>query len=1141
VTLDGAGTFSAAVTLEVASFKPLESSPWEYGKQLGQAVFADPGLQRALAYARGKAARVSVALQIDAVPLQDLLWERLILSSAGEELAFAASASVALSRRIASETPVLTSHHGPLRLLLLLSSPRELDAAAEGAPLRRIDAAIEVGALREAWDPLVQRGLMQVSILARLPADLAADLRARGYRVFDTAATLDALSDRLTSFDTLHVLSHGTFKDGRASLLFENPEGRAAFVSEEDLLARLGERTLRLVFLQACQSAARKAGELNALSGLAPKLAGRAGGVIAMQDFVGVQDARRFAQEFYDTLLTTGLADSAVNAGRRALYRPGSSSWAIPALYLSPQAEQLWQPDAVLVAVQDLADQLRKRPDSAARFPIEVIRQWPGVSSKMETSPPGPRVRIQEAVSSALAPPDGPRSPIVVIAGNYGRAKTVQLYGLYCRSANELSRDDGRLPLFAHISDFQPTDDPPELLVANAVSRTYKRFDIDLPAAAIAPRLSQPFILYLDGDQDADSRQRSAAFDALWELAESNPQGSAVVTLDEQVLGHLPALNVSDPARQIPILLVQLLSPATVAQYLTALGARAQPLLTSIQGANLFDLAGVPWLLAHLMRQSNRGGLSRSGVIARVVNGNLASANLAPGMRRLVHDLLGRTAWALQTQQGVRLDGFRLYEVMDQVRGRLEVPLEQLKSAALATRILAPSDEDGVRFSYPGFQSFWCVRHLLDSENAFTSRLDDITATLGRRSRVRLWEDTLVLLAGMMTAPDRLIRRMLWGSSMSYGEHAFLAARCIHEAKLAGQKISPDVVDQVLDNLIWRSTPMKESSAAVRIRATEALALLQHPASTPHLISLAVERVRPTFNGQPEFELPGLRHASLQVLLTMQEQVDEYVKTRAAGPSGTAQEAGLQDLLLKWRTDDSAALKEMFETTQIEGLPALVVFALGSLGGESNLAFLSEQILREDARPDMRWSIADSLLLFTPLEVTDQAISRMRRVPALHAHAAYMIGKLRVATAGSEEAAFLVSCLQSPDVQTRGVALKALAQLGRGEYRELCECIARDAWNRVVRHKSFAVPRKPADRISLRVHALESLRLIGTEESLIALRQARNWRPEGTAGDRDASELLQLSYEVSEDIYWRLTGGLEGDFYEPTEHEGKLQ
>ena len=38
---------------------------------------------------------------------------------------------------------------------------------------------------------------------------------------------------------------------------------------------------------------------------------------------------------------------------------------------------------------------------------MDVIRQMPDVSSKMETSPPGPRVRMLEAVASALFPVEG--------------------------------------------------------------------------------------------------------------------------------------------------------------------------------------------------------------------------------------------------------------------------------------------------------------------------------------------------------------------------------------------------------------------------------------------------------------------------------------------------------------------------------------------------------------------------------------------------------------------------------------------------------------------------------------------------------------------------------------------------------------
>jgi hypothetical protein len=1140
VTLDGAGTFSALITLKPAVFQALESNPWEYGRQLGQAVFTDTGLQRALAYARGKSECVSLSLQLDAPDLQDLLWERLILVSGGEELPFAAAATVSLSRRIPSETHALPPRQGPFRLLLMLSSPIELEDQPEGSPMKSLDLAAEVGGLRAAWDPLVQRGLMRVSILGRLSDALAADLNQAGYRVLARPATLDALADQLSSSDSLHLISHGVFKKGRATLLLETSEGRAASTTEDDFLAKFAERSLRLIFLQACQSATRQPGAPNVLSGLAPKLAGRAAAVIAMQDFVRVDDARRFAQEFYDTLLSSGYADRAANAGRRTLYRPDSRSWAIPALYLAPKADPLWQPDAALRAVQDLADQFRAKPDLAAPFPIEVIRQWPDISSKMETSPPGPRVRVLDAVSGALFPEKGKRSPIVVIAGNYGRAKTAQLYLVYAHYANQISRADGTLPFFARMSEIEPSDDAPDLILARAIAKTYKRCGIELPVPLLVPRLQQPFLLCLDGDQESEGRQREAAFDALKQIIETFPQASAVVTLDEQVIGQIAALRPANPETDIPIMLVQLLSPATVAQYLTGFGDKFQPLLTSIQAANLFDLAGVPWLLANLIRQSNRGMLSRSGVIARVVDGNLAASTLPGGIRRLVEELLGRIAWELYTRQKIQLDAPRLYEICDQVRGRREVPLDQLKAFALETKILAPSDEDGVRFSYPGFQSYWCAQHLLRNTRDFTGRIDDITATLGRRSRVRLWEDTLVLLAGMMDSADPLIRRIIAGSSMGYGEHAFLAARCIHEAELAKgsrRAVQDDVIGQVLDSLVWRSTPMKESSASVRIRATESLALLKHPSSVPHLVSLAVERVRPTFNGPPTFELSGLRHAALQVLLSMQMEAEAHVRTRAAGKFATPAGQALGTLIDAWRKGDSKALRELYETTSVDGVPAVVVFALGTLGGDENRAYLAGQIVNPKAAEDTVWSIADSLLLFDPDTVTREAVTRMREMPGLHVQAAYMIGRLRVATPGSDEEAFLIESLQSADVMTCGVALKALAQLGHAAYRELCELIAKDAWKQVAKLKILRVPAKPADRMQLRVYALESLRLIGTEASLDALREARNWRPEGGASDREATTLMQLSYAVSEDIYWRITGGLEGDFFEAAERQ----
>jgi hypothetical protein len=1146
VMINGSGSLSAFATIKPTDLAAVETDRWEYGRRLGHALFSDVGLQRAFAYARGSAKRMSVSLEIDpeAAALHDLMWEHLIYVAGTEELAFAASDTLAFSRRIPLEIPTVTPSEGPFRMLLVISSPVELDSLPADAPTRPIDVAEEIDSLRSAWDALVQAGLMQVSILGRLPPALAGELESFGYSVFAGAATLDALADRLTSVDSLHLISHGTFKDGKASLLLENPEGKAEAVSEANFLGKFGERSLRLVFLQACKSATRTPGVANVMSGLAPKVARHAAGVVAMQDFVRVEDARRFAQQFYNGLLSTGLADAAANAGRRVLYRPDSRNWAIPALYLTPKAELLWEPDAVLRAVQDLAEQFGRKSEVKHPFPVDVIRQTPDVSSKMETSPPGPRVRVAEAVSSALFPAEGQgqRSPIVVIAGNYGRAKTAQLYQLYVTYAKQASRRD-IVPFFAQISDFQSTEDSPEVTLASAIAATYKRLGIEVGVDALKRRLKQKFILCLDGDQEADSRRRAIAFDCLHAIMQANPEASAVVTLDEQLIAHTPALNRTDADTEIPVLIVQLLSPTTVAQYLNGLGDDYKGLLGSLQRANLFDLAGVPWLLSHLIRHANRSNLSRSGVIERIITGNFAAANVPAGVRRILNDLLGRTAWTLQTRQALRLDGGRVYEILDQVRGRREVQLEQLKAHALDTKIVAAIDEDGVRFAYPGFQSYWCAQYLVDSGTNLSSHLDDITATLGRRSRVRHWEDTLVLLAGMMEAPERLIERILAGSSMSSGEQAFLAARCIHEARLAHREVGQRVVDQVLDSLVWRSTPLKESSASVRVRATECLALLKEPASVSHLVSLVIGRVRPTSNGEPTFELSGLRHAALHVLLTMQEEADAYINTFAAASSATPTQLAVKELIEMWRRGDCDGLRRLFQTTDIAGLPAVIAFVLGTSGGADNLQFLTEALLVPGTAEDAQWSIIDSLLFFDPRDVTRLTVTKLREKPALHAHAAYIIGKLRVAEPGSEEARFLVSCLKSDMVKTRGVALKSLAQLGVTAYRPHCEWIATDAWDKLAKAKGLSqdilLPKKAEERTMLRTYALESLRLIGDEGSIQALRGARTWRADGSAADRRGSQLMQLSYEVSEDVYWRITGGREGDFYDAPERQAK--
>ena len=1131
-TLDGEGSLTAQAVFPPDVFDGVQADPWEYGCRLGNALFADAALRRAFAYARGLSPRVSLCLQVDAAALQDLHWERLILVDAGQEMVLATDARVSLSRRIPSVTPALPPRGGAFTVLLAIASPTDL---VPDGPLHPVDVAAEIAALRDAWTPLVERGQLRAAVLGRIDATLAASLRDDGYAVAARATTLSAISDHLDTADSLHLIAHGTFKNDRATLLLENEEGGALAVAEEAFLSRIGHDTRRLVSLLACKGAARRRGAPTAMSGLAPKLAGRAAGVVAMQDYVRMEDARRFAQAFYDTLLRSGNADDAANAGRRAIYRPDSGNWAIPAIYLGPKATALWQSDPVIEAVQALARKFRERADAKHPFPVEVIRHRPGVSPRTETSPPGPRVRVRDAVDAVLFPAEDRGHGIVVIAGNHGRAKTAQLRALYVHHAGAVLRGGTRLPFYLHLSTIPGSEGPPDDVLARAIVATARDLDIAIDDEEVRPRLLQSCLLLVDGDQESDTLQRTRALEALRRLTLANSETRVVVTLDEQAVGAATDTLAGGTREDVPVLLVQLLSPATVAQYLTSLGDDRSELLRAIQDANLFDLAGVPWLLAHLLRQPSRGPICRSGVISRVVEGNLAAANLSGISRRLVSDLLGRVAWTLQQRLSTRLDGQRLYELLDQVRGRRELPLEQLKAQALATQLIAPSHEDGVRFSYPGFQSYWCAHYLLRTGSAFPQHLDDITATLGRRSRVHLWEDTLALLAGMTDDADLLIRAILAGGSMSHGEQAFLAARCISEARLARRTVHDITIAQVLHSLVWRSTPMKESRGSVRIRATECLALLKQPESIPHLMSLAVERVRPTARGSAEFELSGLRHAALQVLLTMQDEVEQHLSTQRAGEPGAPKWTALTTLIGHWRAGDDGALRRFYDDTDVDGVRAIVAFALGTLGGAANLAFLAQRILDPEAADDTRWSLTDALLLFDPVTVTAQAIAPMRAEPSLHAHAAYMVGRLRVTTEQTEEWRFLERCLQADDARTRGVALRALAQLGAGQYRVLCEDIAKGAWREVARDRRLVAPVTSDQRLALRRYALQSLRLIGTNESIEALRQARAARRGVAGADKHTSHLDQLSYEVSEDIYWRQTGGFDGDLADPSD------
>ena len=110
------------------------------------------------------------------------------------------------------------------------------------------------------------------------------------------------------------------------------------------LLARQGVQP-RLVFLAACQSATRSSAD--AFLGLGPKLVSvGVPAVVAMQDFVTVETARKFSGVFYKRLLEHGLVDQAMNEARSSLLTAGRPDAAVPVLFMRLKSGQLWSAES---------------------------------------------------------------------------------------------------------------------------------------------------------------------------------------------------------------------------------------------------------------------------------------------------------------------------------------------------------------------------------------------------------------------------------------------------------------------------------------------------------------------------------------------------------------------------------------------------------------------------------------------------------------------------------------------------------------------------------------------------------------------------------------------------------------------------
>ena len=136
-------------------------------------------------------------------------------------------------------------------------------------------------------------------------------------------------------FHVLHFIGHGTVINGRANLIFEDERGKSKPVDGESLFYLLRNTPLRLVVLNACQSAAPS--QIDPLFGAAQgALESGVPAIVAMLGRISDRASVAFSRAFYQKLAEAGSIEESVNEGRlcimaeMGLDRP---DWSFPALF----------------------------------------------------------------------------------------------------------------------------------------------------------------------------------------------------------------------------------------------------------------------------------------------------------------------------------------------------------------------------------------------------------------------------------------------------------------------------------------------------------------------------------------------------------------------------------------------------------------------------------------------------------------------------------------------------------------------------------------------------------------------------------------------------------------------------------------
>jgi hypothetical protein len=243
-----------------------------------------------------------------------------------------------LSRRV-FHLPQTLEFRSPLKVLLVVAMPDQREKVLPQAVISKLKELKDATATKEGMEENGYNIRFEFDQLIDKPKEEALLNQSVEYQ-----ATRFNLEKKVRIYEPhiIHFIGHGRFDDNenRATIDLIQEGFRPDPIAEGDFASKIKTPNLRLVFLQACESA--KGNPFTSVSGMARSLAlQHIPAIIAMQDKIENINAGEFACAFYEELARTRSIDKAVTAGRKAIHDQSDASqrvaFAVPVLYLESQ------------------------------------------------------------------------------------------------------------------------------------------------------------------------------------------------------------------------------------------------------------------------------------------------------------------------------------------------------------------------------------------------------------------------------------------------------------------------------------------------------------------------------------------------------------------------------------------------------------------------------------------------------------------------------------------------------------------------------------------------------------------------------------------------------------------------------------